>query len=92
MNITLIIGIAGAFILLVFFMLEQANKVSNESLWYDSANFIGSVLLTIYAVLLFSIPFAILNGVWAIFSLKDVFIDLNRMRKEKEPQIVVPKA
>lgn len=78
MNTTLIIGILGAAIILAFFLLEQTNKVNNKSLWYDGGNFIGSALLVIYAILLSSIPFLILNGVWAIFSLKDVFIDLKK--------------
>ncbi len=84
MNITLIIGTLGASIILIFFILEQTNKVNNKSLWYDGGNFIGSALLVVYAILLSSIPFLILNGVWAIFSLKDVFLDLknnNNARK-----------
>ena len=78
---TIIIGTLGAFIILVFFILEQLNKVPNSSLLYDAGNFIGSALLVAYAILLSSIPFAILNGIWALFSLKDVILDLIRIRK-----------
>jgi len=89
MNTTLIVGIAGATIILVFFILEQTNKIKNDSLWYDLGNFIGSTLLIVYAIMLSSIPFLILNGVWAIFSLKDTIIDLNKIFKQKEPPKMV---
>ena len=84
---TTIIGTIGATIILVFFILEQMHKINNESIWYDGGNFIGSVLLVIYAILLSSIPFLILNGVWAVFSLKDVITDLIKRKKEKPVQI-----
>jgi hypothetical protein len=87
MNTTLIIGLFGSAIILIFFLLEQTHKISNESIWYDGGNFIGSALLVVYAILLSSIPFLILNGVWAIFSLKDVFIDLKRLREKKIPEV-----
>jgi len=76
----IIIGTLGALIILVFFILEQLNKVPNSSLLYDASNFIGSTLLVIYAILLSSIPFAILNGIWAVFSLKDVMLDLRKLK------------
>ena len=80
MNITLIIGVLGAATILVFFILEQSHKISNDSLLYDVGNFIGSVLLVIYGFLLNSIPFIILNLVWAIFSLKDIIVDLRKTK------------
>ena len=75
---TLIIGVLGATIILVLFILEQSHKISNDSILYDVGNFIGSVLLVIYAYLLSSVPFLILNLVWAVFSLKDIFVDLKK--------------
>ena len=73
---TTIIGIIGAGIVLIFFVLEQVNEVNNKNLWYGFGNFFGSVLLIIYAILLSSIPFIVLNTVWAIFSLRDIIVDL----------------
>lgn len=84
MDATMIIGISGAVIILVFFLLNQMHKISNDGLLYDSANFIGALLLVIYAVLLSSLPFAILNGAWALFSLRDIFFDLKN-RKSYNP-------
>jgi nicotinamide riboside transporter PnuC len=66
------IGIIGATIILVLFLLNQFNKLKNNNIWYDGGNFVGSVLLAIYAVLLNSTPFLILNFIWAVFSLRDV--------------------
>ena len=73
---TTIIGIIGAGVVLIFFVLEQVNEVNNKNLWYGFGNFFGSVLLIIYAILLSSIPFMVLNTVWAIFSLRDIIVDL----------------
>lgn len=85
MDITTIIGISGAAIILVFFLLNQTHKISSNSLPYDIANFIGAFLLVIYAVLLSSLPFAILNGAWALFSLRDIFFDLKNSKKVSGP-------
>lgn len=76
---TIIIGTLGALVVLIFFILEQLNVLKNSSLIYDAGNLIGSALLVIYAILLSSIPFAILNGIWALFSLKDVILDLKKI-------------
>ncbi len=82
MSLPTIIGATGAFIILVLFTFEQAHKLNRDSLAYDSWNFIGAGLLLIYAIILSSIPFAILNGVWAVVSLRDIFSDLRRKRKK----------
>jgi hypothetical protein len=71
-NFPVVIGSLGATIILVAFILNQLNKIKNDSLAYDLMNLIGSILLIWYAILLSSIPFLILNGVWAIISLKDI--------------------
>ncbi len=77
-NIQTIIGTVGAGITLVAFFLNQTHKVSQDSLSYDSLNFFGSALLVVYALLLGSIPFLILNGIWMLVSLKDVFVGLKK--------------
>ncbi|MEK7462896.1 MAG: hypothetical protein AAB621_00830 [Patescibacteria group bacterium] len=76
MSLTTIIGTAGALIILVSFILNEIHKLDSESFIYDFANFIGGSLLAIYAYLLSSIPFLILNVVWAIVALRDVILDL----------------
>jgi len=56
--------------------LEQKNIWKNDSLAYDVINLVGSGLLVAYGVLIGAWPFVILNSIWAIFSLRDVFKDL----------------
>ncbi len=77
------IGTAGASIILVFFLLNQFHKIDRDSVWYDIGNFIGSGLLVIYAYLLPSIPFLILNAVWALVSLREIFSDAKTQSKNQ---------
>ncbi len=76
MDIALLIGIAGATIILVFFLLNQFHKINRDSLVYDLANTIGAGLLLYYAFLIGSVPFMILNLIWGGFSLRDAINSL----------------
>ncbi len=76
MDPTTLIGIVGAFLILVAFILNQIHKWDEDDLIYDFINFAGSLFLIIYSVLLKSFPFIILNFVWGLFSLKDIIIEL----------------
>ena len=67
-----IIGITGAVLILLGFLLNQINVLKTSNVFYDFINFLGSFLLLIYALILQSVPFVIVNTVWALFSLKDV--------------------
>lgn len=73
LNITNFIGIMGAAIILVLFLLQQSGVIKNSSLVYDLGNSIGSFLLVVYAIQIASFPFAILNTVWFVYSVRDVF-------------------
>lgn len=83
MDQTTIIGALGALIILIAFILNQIKKWKNDYLIYDVFNFVGSVLLIIYAVILSSYPFIVLNFVWAALSLRDIFVDLKRGSKSE---------
>ena len=72
MDNTTIIGASGTLIMLIGFLLNQKNIWKNSDIRYDAANLVGSVLLINYAILLHSLPFAVLNFVWAAASFKDV--------------------
>jgi hypothetical protein len=72
MDLSTIVGVVGATIILVSFLLNQSGKWSAESRSYDLANAIGSIILVSYAVLLGSVPFMILNSVWFVVSFRDV--------------------
>ena len=78
MSLTTTIGTIGALIILISFILNEVHKLDSDNLIYDIANFIGGSLLAVYAYLLSSIPFLILNIVWAIVALRDVFLDLRK--------------
>ena len=75
---TTLVGTIGATIILVIFVLNQANKLDNKSIKYDFFNLVGSVLLILYAFLLNSIPFLILNSIWALVSFKDVIFYIKK--------------
>jgi hypothetical protein len=81
-----VIGIIGAFITLIAFLGNQSNKLKNDSYLYDGLNFVGSLLLLIYALALSSTPFAILNIVWGGVSLKDL---ISRFLKSKKIRFTV---
>lgn len=83
MNQTATIGTLGALIILIAFILNQVKKWKDDYLIYDIFNLIGSILLIIYAVILSSYPFLILNSVWAALSLRDVIVDLKRNSKSQ---------
>ena len=83
-----IIGSLGAFLILFAFVLNQVNKWKKDYLIYDLVNFLGSLLLIIYAILLNSIPFLILNLVWAGLSIRDVFVDLDRNSKRQRKNLI----
>ncbi len=74
MDIITIIGTLGAAIILIFFLLNQFKVVSIDNIWYDSGNALGSGVLIVYAYLLDSVPFLILNAIWFLFSFRDVII------------------
>lgn len=73
-----IIGIAGAFLLLLSFTLNQFHVWKDTDFVYDLANFFGSTFLVIYGILIQGYPFVILNGVWSIVSLRDLIIDIKK--------------
>ena len=81
MNIETLIGITGATLVLVVFFLNQIHKLSTDSFLYDFVNFIGGLLLLIYAILIASLPFAIINGIWTLASLRDIFVDIKNKKK-----------
>jgi hypothetical protein len=70
MDIPTVIGVFGASTILIGFLLNQLGKVTTESRLYDGLNVLGSLLLIIYAVLLVSYPFIILNVVWLVVSIQ----------------------
>ncbi len=72
MDIYEFIGITGAALVLVGFVMEQTHKWKDTSFVYDGVNFLGGVLLTVYAFAIGSYPFLVINVVWSLVSLRDL--------------------
>ncbi len=68
MDFTTTLGITGAGIVLFGFVLNQFGILSTKSRIYDLLNVVGPGILVVYAILLDSVPFLILNVVWAVAS------------------------
>lgn len=67
-----ILGVIGGVLILAVFLLEQMDKISNKSPWYDGVNALGSAFLLVYAFDAGVWPFVVTNFVWFAFSFKDV--------------------
>lgn len=80
----LLIGIIGMALILIAFLLNQMSLWKNDDFLYDVTNFVGSVALAYYAWIGNVIPFIVLNVVWALFSLRDMFFDMYEMKKGKK--------
>jgi arginine exporter protein ArgO len=69
-------GIVGMLLVLIGFFGVQSHRMHQDNLSYDILNLVGSILLVIYGIAGAAWPFVVLNGVWALYSLKDVMGDL----------------
>jgi amino acid transporter len=83
MDFLTVLGASGAALILVAFIMNQKHLWKDEYLVYDLVNFVGSALLVTYAILLKSYPFLVLNGVWALVSLRDIVADFKRNGTKK---------
>ena len=68
-----IIGMLGMLLVLSAFTLLKLNKIKHEELLYNLLNLVGSFFLVLSAIYTKGYAFMILNSVWVIFSLIDIF-------------------
>lgn len=73
-----VIGFVGMSLILIAFIMNQIKKWKDDDIIYDVFNAIGATLMVVYAFLIASYPFLILNSVWALVSIRDVIIDLKK--------------
>ncbi|NOQ56278.1 MAG: hypothetical protein GQ477_05760 [Nanohaloarchaea archaeon] len=64
----LLIGLPGMALILIAFVLDDFHKLSVDSKSSMMMNIAGAGLLTVYAYIIMSIPFIILNLVWFFFA------------------------
>lgn len=77
----LLMGILGMMLILIAFLLLQRHHISQDDFSYDALNFFGSVLLVIYGIAGHVWPFVILNGIFGLYSLVDMFSDIKSQKK-----------
>lgn len=66
-DLNLIIGIVGMFLILISFILDEFTKrFKPRTIQYNLLNMFGSGLLAYYAIMLKGWPFLILNLVWFV--------------------------
>jgi len=63
------IGTVGVTLLLIAFLLNLLNKVSQKDLVYILLNCIGAALACLASLMINYIPFVILEGTWTLVSL-----------------------
>jgi hypothetical protein len=66
---SLLIGISGMLLILAGFILNLSHKLNVKSPIYLWLNIIGCILLFYYAIILKSLPFAVLQAVWGLAAL-----------------------
>ena len=80
-----VIQIVGALIILAAFAGTQLGELESDSRLYLLLNLVGSVVLTILAVVEGQIGFILLEGVWAIVSGWSLFVILGEEAGPHEP-------
>ena len=68
MNFTDWLGFVGVALILLAYVLNVSNKVSNTSYTFIVLNFIGASIACVASILLEYVPFIILEGIWAFIS------------------------
>jgi hypothetical protein len=75
MDLVTLIGVVGISIVLIGFILNQFGRLTINSPYYDWLNIIGPSILVVYAWLLGSYPFLVLNVVWVVASIWSLISD-----------------
>jgi hypothetical protein len=74
------VSVVGALLILLAFAANQLGRTDTSSLSYQIANFVGSAILTVVAVIEVQLGFILLEGAWALVSLWGTIRVLRRAR------------
>jgi hypothetical protein len=75
-----VISVLGALAILGAFAANLFGWIQPSNLWYSVANFLGSAVLTVVAVVDQQLGFILLEGTWALVSLWGIFSALRGRR------------
>jgi hypothetical protein len=75
-----VISVLGALAILAAFAANLFGWIQPSNLWYSVANFLGSAVLTVVAVIDQQLGFLLLEGTWALVSLWGIFSALRGRR------------
>ncbi len=78
MTTTDLVGVIGVTILLIAFLLNLMNKIATDGMLYISLNLIGAGIACLASVMLKYVPFIVLEGAWAVFSLFSLIKNLRK--------------
>lgn len=78
-----IIGTVGVILMLVPFILNIADVLSNDSPMYIIPNLIGSGLACVASLIINYLPFVILEGAWSLISCWALYIYFKRDFRKK---------
>ena len=80
LNISVIIGSIGVFLLLVSFFLNLFKILKHDTKIYTTMNIIGAGMSCYASILIGFMPFVILNGIWSVVALVGL---ISLLRKKK---------
>ena len=75
-----VISVLGALAILAAFAANLFGWISPSNLWYSVANFLGSAVLTVVAIVDRQLGFLLLEGTWALVSLWGIYSALRGRR------------
>lgn len=79
-----ILGWAGAFLIIAAYALISSKRVEGDSLFYQTLNIVGSVLLVVNTYYWGAIPSTLVNIIWAIIAFFAIFSIARRWKKKRE--------
>ena len=73
-----LLGSIGVMLMLVVYILNISDKLSNDSPFYIIMNLIGGGLACVASIMIKFIPFIVLEGTWAIISAWALYVYFTR--------------